>query len=103
MSAELKQRWYFIGRKRTRQYMITMCIEPWYPKPNTSAPNKAHKKYPYLLKGLKVTKPNQVRSTDITYIKTKYGFVYCCAIIDWYSRMIIARDVSTAMDESFCK
>ncbi len=82
--------------------MIIMNIEPWYPKPNTSLANKEHKKYLYLLKWLKITKPNQVRSTDITYIKMWKWFVYCCAIIDWYSRMIITRDISPVMDIAFC-
>jgi len=102
ISAALEDKWYFIGRKLVKKYMEIMCIEAIYPHKNTSKANKQHKKYPYLLKWLIVNKANQVRSTDITYIKIPWWFVYLMAVIDWYSRYIIARDIGINMDKEFC-
>lgn len=102
ISAELKARSYDVGRKRARTYMWIMGIEPIYPKQKTSTPNPNHKKYPYLLKWVEITRADQVRSTDITCIKIPWGFVYLMAIIDRYSRKIIAWDVSPSMDSTFC-
>lgn len=102
ISQELKKRWYQIWRKKTKTYMHTMGICAMYPKKNTSKPNIEHKKFPYLLKGVQITRANQVWSTDITYIKLPHWFVYLIAVIDWYSRKIIARDLSPTMDKTFC-
>ena len=80
----------------------TLSIAAVYPKPNLSKPNKEHKIYPYLLRGLPITHRNQVWSTDITYIRLKRGFVYLMAIIDWYSRYVIDWEVSTTLEADFC-
>jgi putative transposase len=72
------------------------------PGPNTSKPNPQHKLYPYLLRGLDIIRPNQVWSTDITYIRLPHGFVYLVAIIDWYSRKVLAWRMSNTMDAGFC-
>jgi len=102
ISKELENRWYEVWRKKAKKFMEIMAIVAIYPKKNTSIPNKANKKYPYLLKDLVINHANQVRSTDITYIKIPWGFVYLMAIIDWYSRYIIAWDVGISMDSDFC-
>lgn len=100
----LLRRGFDIGRDRTLKYMQVMGIEAFYPKhkPNTSAPNKYHKKYPYLLKNLLICRPNQVWATDITYIRMAQGFCYLVAVLDWYSRKVLSYRVSTVMDTSFC-
>jgi putative transposase len=72
------------------------------PAPNTSKKHPQNKTYPYLLRGLSVVRPNHVWSTDITYIRLAQGFVYLVAIIDWYSRKVLAWQVSNTMDASFC-
>ncbi len=72
------------------------------PGPSTSRSHPAHAVYPYLLRGLSVVKPNQVWSTDITYVRLAHGFVYLVAIIDWYSRKVLAWQVSNTLDGSFC-
>jgi len=73
-----------------------------YPKPNTSKGNKQHLIYPYLLKGLDISYPNHVWATDITYIRMQRGFVYLVAVIDWYSRFILAWQLSNTMEAAFC-
>lgn len=82
--------------------MRKMALEAIYPKKNTSIPNKQHKIYPYLLRDMKIEKINQVWATDITYIKMARGFVYLVAIIDWYSRYVLAWDLSVSMEVDFC-
>ena len=72
------------------------------PGPNTSRPHPEHKIYPYLLRGVAVVRPNQVWSTDITYIRLERGFVYLSAVIDWYSRKVLAWRISNTLDSSFC-
>ena len=91
-----------INRKRIQRLMRAMAITAIYPKPNTSRPRKEHRIYPYLLTGLTISKPNMVWSTDITYIRLKHGFAYLTAIIDWYSRKVLAWRLSNTMDSSFC-
>ena len=73
-----------------------------YRKPRLSIPSRQHKRYPYLLNGVAVVRPNQVWSTDITYIRLAHGFVYLVAIIDWYSRAVLAWSLSTTMEKEFC-
>lgn len=82
--------------------MQEMGIQAIYPKPNLSKAAREHKKYPYLLKGLTIDHPNQVWSTDITYIRMKHGFVYLTAVIDWFSRYVLSFRVSTTLDQEFC-
>lgn len=79
-----------------------MGLEAIYPKPRLSISDSQHKKYPYLLKGVKIESPNHVWSTDITYIRMRHGFVYLVAILDWYSRYVLSWKVSTALDVEFC-
>ena len=90
------------GPKRVRRLMRKMCLEPIYPKPNTSKPNKEHKIYPYLLSDISIQRPNQVWATDITYIRLNHGFAYLVAIVDWYSRAVLSWRLSNTMDVSFC-
>ena len=98
----LHQRGYDVGIKYIRTLMRKMCLQTIYPKKNTSIPNKTHQVYPYLLKDVKIQKPNQVWSTDITYIRLKHGFVYLVAIIDWHSRYVISFRMSITMEKEFC-
>jgi len=83
MAAWLQMKGHEVNRKRVIRLMRKMGLEAIYPKPRLSVPNKEHKVYPYLFNGVIVTKPNQVWSTDITYIRLKKGFIYLVAIIDW--------------------
>jgi len=82
--------------------MRRMAIEAIYRKPNTSQPAPGHKIYPYLLRGLAITRPNQVWAMDITYIPMARGFVYLAAVVDWFSRRVLAWRLSITMDSSFC-
>ena len=90
-----------VGRWMIRRAMNTLGIQTLYPRKNTSIPNVVHKKYPYLLKWLKIERINQVWGCDITYIRLEHGWVYLVAIIDWYSRKTLAWKVSTTMDVRF--
>ena len=91
-------------RERTQRLMRIMGLEAIYPKKklNLSIGNKQHKKFPYLLKELKIIYPNQVWGTDITYIRLKNGFVYLTAIIDWFSRYILSWQLSPTLENDFC-
>jgi putative transposase len=91
-----------VGRRRVRRLMRLMGLEALCPKPNLSKPAAGHKIYPYLMKGLKINRPNQAWCADITYIRLDGGFVYLVAIMDWYSRKILAWELSNSMDASFC-
>ena len=103
LSKALKKRFGLLaGRDKVRRLMGIMGIAAIYPKKNLSIANKAHKKYPYLLRGLKITRPNQVWSTDITFIRLERGFVYLTAVIDWYSRYVLSWRISTTLDRRFC-
>nr|WP_309400957.1 IS3 family transposase [Cerasicoccus maritimus] len=99
---ELSKLGYQVGRKRVRRLMRTMGIEPIYPKPRLSIPGKGHKKYPYLLRNLKIERSNQVWCTDITYIPLGDNHVYLTAVMDWSSRYVISWRLSNSMDEAFC-
>ena len=98
----LNRQGHHIGRRHTRTLMKKMGIQALYCKPNLSQANQAHRKYPYLLKGLAIQRSNQVWSTDITYIPMAKGFVYLCAVIDWHSRKVLAHRVSISMEVTFC-
>jgi len=89
---------WVVNRKRVRRLMILMGIEAMCPQPDLSKPSGAHVVYPYLLKGLEITRPNQVWSIDITFVPIVGGFAYLCAVIDWYSRMVLAWTLSNTMD-----
>jgi len=102
MTIALKKRGYKVGDKRVRRLMQKMGLEAIHPGPRTSIPDKNHEKYPYLLKGPEINRPNQVWCTDITYIRLKKGFVYLVAIIDWYSRYVLNWRISTTLEADFC-
>jgi putative transposase len=91
-----------VNRKRVQRLLRVMGLEAIYPKPKLSAPGRGHKIYPYLLRGVEVERPDQVWSTDITYVPLAQGFMYLAAIIDWYSRYVIAWRLSNTLDGSFC-
>jgi len=99
---ELWGRGYDVGRDRVRRLMRLMGIEALYAKPKLSAAHPGHRKYPYLLRGLSITRPNHVWATDITYIPMAKGFCYLVAIIDWASRMVLSWRLSNTLDSSFC-
>jgi putative transposase len=98
----LKRQGHRVNRKRVQRLMRLMGIRAIYRRPRTSKPGKGHKIYPYLLKGLKITRPNQVWSADITYIPMAKGFLYLVAIIDWYSRYVLSWRISNTLDADFC-
>jgi putative transposase len=102
MQAELTTAENLINEKRIRRLMRKMGIEALYPKPNTSKPCPWNKRFPYLLRELKIERANQIWSTDITYIPMKNGFMYLCAIIDWHSKYLLSWQLSNTMSVSFC-
>src|ERR687893_1481276 len=91
-----------IGRRHVATLMKRMGIEALYPKPNTSKPAPGHKIYPYLLRGLPVTRPNQVWAMDLTYVPMARGFVYLAAVVDWFSRRVLSMRLSITMEAGFC-
>jgi putative transposase len=91
-----------VNRKRVRRLMEAMGIEAVYPKPKLSAPGEGHRIYPYLLRDVKVTRLNQVWSTDITYIRMAQGFVYLVAVMDWFSRYVLSWRLSLTLELDFC-
>ena len=102
LAVYLKSVGHRVNRKRVQRLMREMRIEAIYPKPKLSRRNENHKIYPYLLKGLKIKRRNQVWSTDITYIKIGNGFGYLTAIIDWYSRYVLSWRLSNTLENTFC-
>ena len=99
---DLRKLGHRVGRNRIRRLMKIMGIEALCPKPSTSTPSPAHKKYPYLLRNIKVTEVDEVWCTDITYIPMPQGHCYLVAIMDWHSRAVLAWEVSNTMDTGFC-
>jgi putative transposase len=91
-----------VNRKRVRRLMRLMGLEAIYPKPKLSAARAGHRIYPYLLRDVAVERPDQVWSTDITYVPLASGFMYLAAIIDWFSRYVVAWRLSNTLDGSFC-
>ncbi len=102
LQAVLRGLGFKVGRHHIRRLMRTMRVFTLYSKKRTSIPNKGHKVYPYLLRGLDINRPGQVWSTDITYIPMAKGFLYLVAIMDWYSRCILSWRLSTTLDSEFC-
>lgn len=98
----LKRLGYTVNYKRVLRIMRESGIAALYPKPRTSTPDKAHKKYPYLLRNLQIEQPNQVWTTDITYIKMPDGWMYLVAILDVYSRYLLAWNLSNTLETGFC-
>jgi len=102
MMAWLRRQGEGVNPKRIRRLMRLMGLEAIYPKPRLSLPNQAHKRYPYILRNLVIGYPDQVWCADITYIRMLRGFVYLTAIMDWYSRFVLAWEISNSLDTSFC-
>ena len=98
----LKREGFEVGRLHVRTLMRKMGIEAIYRRPNTSKPEPGHKIFPYLLRNVPVTQPNQVWAMDITYVPMARGFVYLAAVVDWFSRRVLAWRVSISLDTSFC-
>jgi len=98
----LKTQGQRVNRKRVRRLMGIMGLKAIYRRPRTSVPAPGHKTYPYLLKGMRITRPNQVWAADITYIPMARGFLYLVAIIDWYSRYVLSWRLSNTLDAEFC-
>jgi putative transposase len=99
---ELRSQGYLVGREHVRTLMRNMGIEALYRKPRLSQPHPGHKVYPYLLKGLKITRANQAWAADITYIPMARGFGYLVAIMDWAKRKVLAWRISNTLSPSFC-
>ena len=91
-----------VNRKRVQRLMRRMGLEALYPKPRLSAAGKGHRIYPYLLRDVRIDRPDQVWSADITYVPLVNGFMYLAATIDWYSRYVLAWRLSNTLDGSFC-
>ena len=102
LSVTLRNEGREVNRKRVQRLMRLMGIESIAPKPKTSEPHPEHPIFPYLLRGLVISRPNHVWATDITYIPMKDGFVYLVAIMDWYSRRVLSWRLSNTLDSSFC-
>jgi len=98
----LNREGFSVNRKRVQRLMRLMGLESVAPKPNTSKCRKEHKVYPYLLRNLSITSPDQVWCSDITYIRMPHGFVYLTAIMDWASRYVLAWEISATMSDDFC-
>jgi len=93
---------YQVNHKRVARLMQKMGLQAVYPRPRTSNADKQHKKYPYLLRGLDINRPNQVWAADITYVPMPLGFMYLAAIMDWFSRYIVAWQLSNTLNGAFC-
>jgi putative transposase len=102
MTVMLCEDGYSVNRKRVQRLMRKMGISAIYPKKKLSSPNKEHKIFPYLLRGVQIIRSNQVWSTDITYIRMEQGFLYLMAIMDWYSRYVLSWRLSNTLDKQFC-
>lgn len=93
---------YQVNPKRVYRLMQRMGLRAVYPRPRTSQPGSDHKIYPYLLRNVEITHPDQVWSADITYVPMQRGFMYLVAVLDWYSRYVLSWEVSNTLDGSFC-
>lgn len=102
MTAWLRGQGHQVNHKRVARLMETMGLETIYPKPRTSQPSPENRVYPYLLRNVVIARPDQVWSTDITYIRLSRGFVYLVAVLDWYSRYVLSWEVSVSLDVGFC-
>ena len=102
MARYLRRKGYWVNRKRAKRLMQKMGLMAIYQKPNTSKPHPEHKIYPYLLRGMEITKPNHVWCSDVTYIPMRKGFLYLVAVMDWASRKVLNWRLSNTMDAEFC-
>jgi putative transposase len=102
MTASLNRQGHTVNVKRIRRLMRLMGLEAIYPKPRLSFSSQEHKRYPYLLRDMVIDRPDQVWCADITYIRMLYGFIYLVAVMDWFSRYVLAWEISTTLDTAFC-
>lgn len=102
MTRQLDKLGWAVAETRVSRLMQLMGIEAIYPKPRLSCPADNARRYPYLLRGLEIVKPNQVWSADITYVRMAQGFAYLVAILDWFSRYVLSWSLSVTLDTSFC-
>lgn len=102
MTAYLRRNGHLVNRKRVQRLMRLMGLHAVYPRPRTTRVNQDHHVYPYLPRGLDIHRPNQMWATDITYVPMARGFMYLVAIMDWYSRRVLAWRVSNTLDTGFC-
>jgi putative transposase len=103
MQVTLSQRaGYPVNRKHVQRLMRTMGLQAVGPKPRLSVPHPGHRVYPYLLRDVPITRVDQVWSTDITYVRLRHGFVYLVAVLDWFSRYVLAWELSVTVDGQFC-
>ena len=102
MARWLRRQDYAVNRKRVRRLMRLMGLEAIYQQPNLSRKHPSNPVFPYLLRRRVIDRPNQVWATDITYVPIQGGFIYLCAVIDWYSRAVLAWELSNTLDASFC-
>lgn len=102
MMFHLRRLGHAVGRKRVRRLMMLMGLSPIYQKPRTRDPHPQHPIYPYLLKDMDITRPNQVWCADITYIPMRKGFLYLVAVMDWATRKVLAWKLSNTMEADFC-
>ena len=102
MTAWLRQQGYGVNPKRVRRLLRLMGLEALYPKPHLSAPGTVERRYPYLLRDRSITQVNDVWGTDITYVRMQHGFLYLVAVLDWYSRYVLAWELSNTLDTRFC-
>ncbi len=102
MTAFLRQQGYQVNGKRVRRLMQVMGLQAIYPKRRTTLATAAHPVYPYLLRNLAITRPNQVWSADITYVPMRRGFMYLVAVLDWHSRYVLAWELSNTLEGLFC-
>jgi putative transposase len=103
MTAHLQRLGYPVNHKRIQRLMQLMGLQAIFPKRRTTIVNVEHRIYPYLLRGVEIVRPNHVWSTDITYVPMAHGFMYLTAIIDWYSRFVLAWQLSNTLDGHFCR
>jgi putative transposase len=102
LTSALRNEGWVVNRKRVQRIMRTMGLEAMVPGPHTSRPHPEHPVYPYLLRGLAVTRPDQVWCSDITYIPLSQGFAYLVAVMDWWSRAVLSWRLSNSLSEDFC-
>jgi putative transposase len=102
MARHLKRAGHWVNRKRIGRLMAKMGLAAVYPSPRTSRAYPAHRVYPYLLRSIDITQPNQVWCADVTYIPMRRGFLYLVAIMDWHSRRVLARRLCNTLDADFC-
>ena len=102
MTAHLRRQGHQVNGKRVRRLMRLMGLQAIFPMPKTTISSMEHKVYPYLLRNLVITQPNEVWSADITYVPMQHGFMYLVAVLDWFSRYVLAWQLSNTLDGHFC-